>query len=105
MNIYENAADFRRVGGAEISKNHEAVMVANGNECKGKMEIAELVGALAFIVDNLDEAAHEAAVAADAIEAKNVGAGYYHMLRFREYARAACGSFRDIIDAPAGEAA
>ncbi|WP_155931312.1 MULTISPECIES: hypothetical protein [Methylosinus] len=80
-------------------------MTMNASECKGKMEIAELVGSLRFIVDNLDEAAHEATVAADAIEAKNVIAGRYHVARFAAHARAACGAFRDILGAPVGEAA
>jgi hypothetical protein len=77
-------------------------MSAELNKCKGKMEIAELVGSLRFIVENLDDAAHEAAIAADAIEAKNVVSGRYHLGRFAAHARAACGAFREIID---GEAA
>jgi hypothetical protein len=105
MNSRENAADPCPIGGAEILNHHEMLMTANINECKEKMEIAELVGSLRFIVDNLDEAAREATIAASAIEAKNIGAGYYHMLRFREYARSACGGFRDVIGAPAGGAA
>jgi hypothetical protein len=105
MIAHNNAADPRTIGGAKILNHHEMVMTANTNKCKDKMEIAELVGSLRFIVESLDEAAREATIAANAIEAKNIGAGYYHMLLFREYARSACGGFRDIIGAPAGEAA
>lgn len=105
MNSHGNAADPCPIGGAKIINHHEIVMTTNINECKEKMEIAELVGSLQFIVDNLDDAAREAAVAADAIEAKNVVSGRYHVQRFAAHARAACGAFRDILDAPAGEVA
>jgi len=102
MNIHENAANSCTVGGAEIIENHELHITMDANKCKDKMEIAELIGSLRFIVDNLDEAAREAAVAADAICDKNIIAGRYHVQRFAAHARAATLAFRDIID---GEAA
>jgi hypothetical protein len=105
MNRQNNAADPSTIGGAEIVNHNATHITMNASKCKEKMEIAELVGSLRFIVDNLDEAAREATVAADAIEAKNVVAGRYHVARFAAHARAACGAFRDILGASVGEAA
>ncbi len=57
-----------------------------------------MIGSLRFIVENLDDAAREAAIAADAIEARSLAAGRYHVQRFAAHARAACGAFREILD-------
>lgn len=98
MLAQENAPDFARVGGVEISQHDNVLISAKSPEIKQKIEIAELVGSLRFVVDNLDQAAREATVAADAICDKNIMAGRYHIQRFAAHARAAVGAFRDVLD-------
>jgi hypothetical protein len=98
--IAHETADLRGIGGAKTSKNNAPIYPKISPENQEKIDIAETLGALNFIVENLDAAAHEATVAADAICEKNIAAGHYHVGRFAAHARAACGAFRDILGVP-----
>lgn len=100
MIAQENAASHCPAGGAHNPKIHNPTYPETAGKSNPKVDISEAIGALNFIIENLDAAAHEATVAADAICEKNVVASHYHVGRFAAYARAATGAFREILGAP-----
>ena len=100
MIAQENAASHCPAGGAHNPKIHNPTYPETAGKSNPKVDISEALGSLRFMVENLDLAAHEAAIAADCICEKNLIAGHYHVGRFAAHARAAYSAFREILGAP-----